>query len=316
MPGFEPDPQASNYRLGVDLGGSKIEAVLLGADNQVLSRLRVKTPAQDYNGILHAVRDIALAVEVEAGLSATQGLPIGIGTPGSRSPASGLMRNCNSTALNGRRLVEDLGKACSRPVRLANDADCFALSESRDGAAAGYASAFGVIIGTGVGAGITVNGALLCGPNALCGEWGHNRLPLERLQPLPKALRKPRPCYCGQENCVETWISGPGLALTHQQLHGTPLQLEQLQGNAGDQAHTLTLKLYAEMLAGALAEVVNILDPGVIVLGGGLSKLTPLYAWLPELLQGKVFSDVFGTPVLAAHHGDSSGVRGAAWLWP
>lgn len=305
------------YRLGIDLGGTKIEAVIMGESEQLIAKQRVANPQGDYPQLLHCIRSLCLSIEREVDVK--EPLPLGIGTPGSRSPATGLMRNCNSTVLNGQRLLEDLQVTCERPVRMANDADCFALSEATDGAGKGYASVFGVILGTGVGGGIVLNRRLLSGPNHLCGEWGHNRLALERLNDFPAAfagaLATPRPCYCGRENCVETWLSGPGMALTHRQLHGQAIDLSQLGTPQADSAHRRTLSLYCDMLATAMASVINLLDPGVIVLGGGLSQQAELYAALPRLIPTKVFSDSLVTPVLPAAHGDSSGVRGAAWLW-
>ena len=300
-------------RLGVDLGGSKIEAALLDGGAVLLAR-RVPTP-KDYGSVLAAVTRLCDAVENEAGLRA-RSLPLGIGTPGSASPHTGLLRNSNSTGLNGRALREDLERACARPVRMANDADCFTLSETRDGAAAGAACAFGVILGTGVGGGVTVGGRLLRGPNRVAGEWGHNRAPLERVTGLPSRLRgEPRPCYCGRRDCVETWLSGPGLAHTHRVLHGADLDAQALHGGdlSGDLADSVAV--HARVLAACLAQVVNILDPAVIVLGGGLSNLSPLYDLVPPALAEQVFGDCCSTAVRAAVHGDSSGVRGAAWLW-
>ncbi|MFK7829472.1 MAG: ROK family protein [Congregibacter sp.] len=302
------------HRLGLDLGGTKIEAVILNEDGNTLAQTRVATPGHDYSALLHCIRELIDSLEIEAGI--TTPLPLGIGTPGSRSPATGLMRNCNSTVLNGRALLEDLTEICRRPVRMANDADCFALSESRDGAGENATSVFGVILGTGVGGGIVIQRKLLAGPNRLCGEWGHNRLALERLADFPARLHRPRICYCGDKNCVETWLSGPGMALTHQQLHGQVLNIERIAASSSDAAHRHTLAIYCDMLATALASVINLLDPELIVLGGGLSKQSALYTRLPELLATKVFSDTLSTPVLPPKFGDSSGVRGAAWLWP
>jgi fructokinase len=312
----------SARRLGVDLGGSKIEAALLAPDGRVTVRQRRATPRGDYDATLDVINDLCLAVEAEAGLD--NRLPLGIGTPGSPSPQSGLMRNCNSTALNGRRLAQDLEQRCARPVRLANDADCFALSEASDGAGRGYHTVFGVILGTGVGGGICMGSQLLRGSNGIGGEWGHNRLPLERVAKLPDQLLTPRPCYCGRNDCIETWLSGPGLALSHELLHGQVFQPALAHAGAQSAAeaaaladkHRQTIDVYLRLLAAALATVVNILDPDAVVLGGGLSNMEQVYTSLPALLGEQVFSDCCNTDILPAAHGDSSGVRGAAWLWP
>jgi fructokinase len=299
--------------LGVDLGGTKIEAALLNRDGEVVHRKRSPTPIDSYAGLLSKIRRLCEDLESSAGLS--RPLPLGICTPGSPSPATGLMRNCNSTILNGQLLRADLESRCGRPVRIANDADCLVLSETSDGAGSSARSVFGVILGTGVGGGLFINGALLQGPNAVSGEWGHNRMPLERLPALPDQLLKPRPCYCGRLDCIETWLSGPGLALTHERLHREPINVEQLHSQQLDAKHRETLSAYTQMLAAALAGVINIVDPEVIVLGGGLSNIDVIYASMPDLLQAQVFSDISLTEVRAAQHGDSSGVRGAAWLW-
>jgi predicted NBD/HSP70 family sugar kinase len=308
-----PD-DANALRLGVDLGGSKIEAALLNGAGEVCVRRRVATPG-DYDAILTAIAQLCAAVEEEGGLDAGT-LPMGIGTPGSASPATGLMRNCNSTVLNGRALAEDLSLATGRRVRMANDADCFALSEARDGAGADEHIVFGVILGTGVGGGIVVGGGLLAGPNRITGEWGHNRLALERCPALPPALRAgPRRCYCGADDCVETWLSGAGLARTHEELHGEALDVAALHGRRIEGRLADTLDLYIELVGMALAAVVNVLDPAVVVLGGGLSNIDVLYDGLPGALGHHLFSDCSFTRLCRAHHGDSGGVRGAAWLW-
>jgi fructokinase len=303
-------------RLGVDLGGSKIEAALLDRDGAMAQRHRVATPAGDYDAILAAVRDLCDQVEAAAGAS-PRSLPLGIGTPGSRSPVDGRMRNCNSTALNGRRLHDDLETRCGRAVRLANDADCFALSEAHDGAGRGARCVLGLILGTGVGGGVVIGGQLLAGPNAVAGEWGHNALPLERAGGQAQALQgRRRNCYCGRANCVETWLSGPGLAQTHFDLHGLHLEDAQLYAAHPDDVFRRTLDVYADMLGAALATVVNILDPDVIVLGGGLSNISYIATALPAALASQVFSDCQRSAIRTAQHGDSSGVRGAARLWP
>ena len=305
---------AGQQLLGVDLGGTKIEAALLDVDGRMLRRRRVATPGQDYRTLLRAVAALCDGVDPPPA-SAPRRLPLGIGTPGSPSPLTGLMRNCNSTLLNGRALREDLTTATGRPVRIANDADCFALSEAGDGAGAGARSVLGLILGTGVGGGLVIEGRLLHGPNAVAGEWGHNRMPLERLPELPRALRRSRPCYCGRADCVETWLSGPGLAQTHRDLHGSDLAVAALHEAAPDEAHGQTIAVYTRLLAAALAAVVNVVDPEVVVLGGGLSNIAGIRERLPAALATQLFSDCLRTAVRRARHGDSSGVRGAAWLW-
>lgn len=299
--------------LGVDLGGTKIEAALLDSRGDVVARQRCATPEDNYQATLGAIAALIASLEKEAGVPAA--LPLGIATPGSPSPRSGLMRNCNSTALNGQALQKDLSVACQRPVRLANDANCFALSEATDGAAAGSASTFGVIIGTGVGGGICVNGTLLGGANSIAGEWGHNHFPRERLGSLPRSCAPARLCYCGRWDCVETWLSGPGIALTHAQLHGADVDPAVLASPSPDPLHSQTLELYHRCFAVALAGVINVLDPATVVLGGGLSNLPSLYREVPALLAAALFSDCCVTTLVQARHGDSSGVRGAAWLW-
>ena len=290
-------------RIGIDLGGTKIEGATLAVDGTLSQRIRVPTPQGDYAQTLEAVSDLA------AELDPAGGLPVGICTPGAISPASGLLRNSNSACLNGRPLLQDLESTLRRPVRIANDADCFALSEASDGAAAGSPSVFGVIIGTGTGGGIVINGNLLAGPNAIAGEWGHNPLPWPTSAELPGP-----PCYCGKRGCIETWLSGPGLARDH----GTAQTAEQVAtaAHAGDIAAQQTLTRYLDRMARALAVVINTLDPHTIVLGGGLSKIASLYTEVPPMLGEHLFSDTLRTRIVPPLHGDSSGVRGAAWLWP
>lgn len=301
-------------RLGVDLGGSKIEAAIIDEHGLRVGTLRAPSPIS-YDDTLFVIRDLTTAVETQCNVPAGS-LPLGIGTPGSVSPQSGLMRNCNSTHLNGRPLAEDLERVTGRAVRMANDADCFVLSETRDGAGAGAPSVFGVIMGTGIGGGLTVNGLLLAGANGIAGEWGHNRMPLERVVAFPKVLLgSTRACYCGRSNCVETWLSGPGLAQTHLDLHGENLDSRALREGHISTEMTDSLRIHRHMLAVALAQVVNVVDPSQIVLGGGLSNMAELYSELPELLADAIFSDHYATPIKRSMHGDSSGVRGAAWLW-
>jgi fructokinase len=294
-------------RIGVDLGGTKIEAVALDEGGGELARRRVETPGGGYEAVIAAVAELVGTLEARCGAASG----VGIGTPGSRSPLTGLIRNSNSQALNGRPLERDLEKALGRPVALANDADCFALSEATDGAGAGARTVFGVILGTGVGAGIVVGGRLLHGPNAVAGEWGHNPLPWPRPEELPGPA-----CYCGKSGCIETWLSGPGMAADHLREAGEQLTAEAIAAaaSAGEPHAELTLRRYEERLARALAHVINILDPHVIVLGGGLSKLQRLYRSVPALWGKHVFSEVVATRLLPPRHGDASGVRGAAWL--
>lgn len=273
-------------RLGIDLGGTKIEIIALADDGRELLRERVPTPRGDYAGTLAEIAGLVLSAEAKVGVGKTA--TVGVGIPGAESLTTGLIKNANSTWLIGQPLRADLGAALGRPVRLANDANCFALSEATDGAAAGAEVVFGVILGTGVGGGIVVNGQVLAGANAIAGEWGHNELAGETGM---------RPCYCGRTNCVETFLSGPALAA---------------DGGAADEA---AMQRYEHRLARALAQVINILDPEVIVLGGGVSNLDRLYDRVAQLWGEFVFSDTVATRLLKNKHGDSSGVRGAAWLW-
>ncbi len=296
-------------RIGIDLGGTKIEAIALGESGAALWRRRVATPAGDYAAILQTIQQLITQLETELGRRGS----IGIGTPGALSPATGRIKNANSVCLNGRPLLQDLQQCLDRPVRLANDADCFALSEAVDGAGAGTAVVFGVIIGTGTGGGIVVNGRLLSGPNAIAGEWGHNPLPW----PQPQELPGPE-CYCGKHGCIETWLSGPGLECSYRQQAGVSRPVPEILQAAqqGDRRAQDVLESYVDRMARGLASVINLLDPGVIVLGGGLSRLDFLYRRVPEQWARYVFSDRVDTRLLPARHGDSSGVRGAAWLWP
>jgi fructokinase len=282
-------------RIGVDLGGTKIEAIALDRDREVF-RKRIPSPRGDYRATIKAMASL---VE-EAGEGS-----VGVGIPGALSRTTGLVKNANSTWLNGRPLKQDLEQALGREVKLENDANCFALSEAADGAGKGARVVFGVILGTGVGGGIVVDGKLLTGVNAIAGEWGHNPLPL----PTPADLPLP-PCYCGRAGCIETYLSGPALAREHHRLAGVALSPEQIALQ-----HAESMDLYAERLARALASVINVVDPDVIVLGGGLSNAERLYQDLPALWSQYVFSDHVATRLARNVHGDSSGVRGAAWLW-
>ncbi|HEX5321240.1 MAG TPA: ROK family protein [Stellaceae bacterium] len=296
---------ANGFRIGIDLGGSKIEAALFDRAGTVLDRRRIATPSGDYAATVAAIAGLVAAIESKAGLRAT----VGIGIPGTIAARTGLVKNANSTCLIGRPLGRDVMAALDREVRFANDANCFALSEATDGAAAGCAAVFGAILGTGVGGGIVIDGRIVTGVNAIGGEWGHNPLPW----PGPDELPGP-PCYCGRRGCIETFLSGPGLAADH----GGGLTGPEIVGaaSAGDAAAQASLARYAERLARALASVINILDPEAIVLGGGLSQIEALYDEVPRLWRRWVFSDDIATRLLPPKHGDSSGVRGAAWLWP
>ncbi|MCC6869504.1 MAG: ROK family protein [Burkholderiales bacterium] len=300
------------YRLGIDLGGTKIEIVALAADGHCAWRQRVATPRGDYRGTLRAIA--ALVADAEAALGVTPGsCTAGIGTPGSLSPQTRRLRNSNSVCLNGEPIVDDLQALLRREVRIANDANCFAMSEAADGAGAGHAVVFGVILGTGVGAGIVVHGSMLAGCNGIAGEWGHNPLPWPRDDERPG-----RPCYCGRAGCIETWLSGPALEFDHGQATRQPMAAQAVvaRAAAGDVAAGAALARYEERLARALAHVINILDPDVIVLGGGMSNADSLYTRVPETWGRWIFSDHVTTRLVRNAHGDSSGVRGAACLWP
>ncbi len=301
-----PRPEA---RIGIDLGGTKIEGVALGADGAVLAGRRLPSPTGSYAATLDAVVALVLDLEREIGRPAT----VGVGIPGAVSPATGLVKNANSTWLIGHPFAKDLESRLDRPVRLDNDANCFAVSEATDGAAAGADPVFGVILGTGVGGGLIVGGRPVVGASAIAGEWGHNPLPRMTDAERPGAL-----CYCGRRGCVETFLSGPSLARDHHEATGQRLTAREIaQGaDAGDTAALATMDRYAERLARALATVVNIVDPEVIVLGGGVSNIARLYRVLPELLRREVFTDQVAVRVVPPKHGDASGVRGAAWLWP
>ena len=292
-------------RIGIDLGGSKIEIIALGDDGRVLLRERVATPQGDYAATVRAVASLVEAAEQQAGARGT----VGIGIPGAESLVSELIKNANSTCLIGQPLRRDLQELLQREVRIANDANCFALSEAADGSGAGAQVVFGVILGTGVGGGIVIDGKLLTGANAIAGEWGHNTMPGEHHRDT---------CYCGRKGCVELYLSGPGLAADHRGATDTDLSAAEiaLRATVGDSSCGATLQRYEARLARALAQVINILDPDVIVLGGGLSNMDRLYANVPRLWAGHVFSDQVATRLLKHRHGDSSGVRGAAWLWP
>ena len=294
-------------RIGVDLGGTKIEAVVLDDAGAVRFRRRVPTPRGDYDGTVTAIATLVEEAEREAGPCT-----VGIGMPGVISPATGLVKNANSTWLNGRSLREDLATCLGREIRLANDANCFALSEAVDGAGAGHACVFGVIIGTGTGGGIVIEGRVLTGANAIAGEWGHNPIP------WPTQAELPGPeCYCGRRGCIESYLSGPGLARDHLEFSGSALSAEEIVRGAGegDDVCGQTVRRYEERMARALASIINVIDPDVIVLGGGMSNIRSLYERVPLLWGSFVFSDHVATRLVPNRHGDASGVRGAAWLW-
>jgi len=295
-------------RIGVDLGGTKIEAIAIDRDGRDRARRRVPAPRDRYAATLAAITTLVEGIERESGEPAR----VGVGMPGALSPATGLVKNANSVWLNGRPLREDLERLLHRPLRFANDANCFALSEARDGTGTGVRTVFGVILGTGTGGGVVVDGRVLSGPNAIAGEWGHNPLPWPRPDEWPGAA-----CYCGRSGCIETFLSGPGIARDHREATGETLDAATIAARAadGDERCESTLARYEDRLARALASVVNLLDPDVIVLGGGLSNLGRLYDAVPAAWGPWVFSDRVDTAVRPPRHGDASGVRGAAWLW-
>jgi len=296
-------------RIGIDLGGTKISAIALDDDGRELARHRSPTPQGDYVATLGAIADLVRRLEADLGRRGS----VGVGTPGAISPATGRLRNANSFWLNGRRLDHDLSHDLDRPVRIANDADCFTLSEARDGSAAGARTVFGVIIGTGTGGGLSVDGRLLAGPNAIAGEWGHNPLPW----PTPDELPGPA-CYCGKHGCIETFLSGPGLSADHARVTGEVLDAPVIAAAAakGERQAKATLHRHSDRMARALATVINLVDPDVIVLGGGLSNLADLYHSLPTLILPHLFAEQLATEIVPPRYGDDSGVRGAAWLWP
>jgi fructokinase len=296
-------------RIGIDLGGTKIEGIALDPQGGERARLRVATPPGDYQAIVAAIAALVVDLERQLGRHGT----VGVGIPGTISPASGLVKGANTVALIGKPFDRDLSRALERPVRVANDANCFALSEAGDGAAAGARVVFGVIVGTGTGGGVVVDGQVLAGPDGIAGEWGHNPLP------WPDDDERPGPdCYCGKAGCIETFLSGPGMARDHfrhtgERLAGPEIAVRAAAGDAGASA---TLARYADRMARGLATIINVLDPDVVVLGGGMSNVTPLYQAVPAAWGRYVFSDTVRTELRPPRHGDASGVRGAAWLWP
>ena len=298
---------ASSLRLGVDLGGTKIEIIALDASGQELLRRRVATPQGDYQGTITKAVDLIEAVEVELG----QRGQIGFGIPGAESLVNGLIKNANSNCLIGKHLRSDLQMRLHREIFIENDANCFVLSEAVDGAGQDASVVFGVILGTGVGGGVVAHGRVLSGVNRIAGEWGHNPLPYPEEETLLSSV-----CYCGRQGCIETWLSGPGMTADHQRHTGETVLPPTLVARAeqGDAACDATLRRYERRLAKALSGVINILDPDVIVLGGGLSNIDRFYSNIPELWKATIFSDQVRTRLCRNHHGDSSGVRGAAWL--
>jgi len=313
-------------RIGIDLGGTKIELVALSTAGEVVFQRRVDTPKDDYNAVIDA---ISLLVETASdALHFPSNQPLGIGTPGAISLKTGLMMNCNSTCLDGRALQEDLARRTTRPVRIANDADCFTLSEACDGHATDESVVFGVILGTGVGGGIVVNKSLLQGVNAITGEWGHIALPSDRLDGFK--LNRGRTCSCGKADCVETWLAGPSFQHSFQQLAreksvvgdikvqhipNSPAEIVKA-ARSGNKIAAECLEQYCNLLALALSSVINVLDPGIIVFGGGMSNVDEIYQRVPNYLSRYIFADTVNTRFVKARYGDSSGVRGAAWLWP
>jgi fructokinase len=294
--------------IGIDWGGTKLEAIALSPGGETLARLRVPTPKGDYGGCIAAVARLVSDIESATGRTGS----VGIGIPGAISPSTGLVMNANSTWSIGQALDRDLAHVLGRPVRVENDANCFAVSEAVDGAGAGAHVVWGVIIGTGAGSGIAVDGRALGGRNRIAGEWGHNPLP------RPTDAERPGPpCYCGRRGCIETFVSGTGFERDHAARTGSTLAGPEIVARmrAGDASALATYEAYLDRLARAIAEAVNLLDPDVIVLGGGMSNVDELYADLPDRIRPHVFADAFTTPVLKHRHGDSSGVRGAAWLW-
>ncbi len=294
-------------RIGVDLGGTKIEALALGDDGRELARKRVDTPRDDYTGTLEAIASLVRSVQASAGGGSAT---VGMGIPGTIRAANGLVKNANSTWLNGKPLAADISRLLGTEVRVQNDANCLAVSEASDGAARGHKVVFGVILGTGCGGGLVLEGKAHAGPNGVAGEWGHNPLPW----PSPQEYPGPA-CYCGRSGCLEQWVSGTGIAADHLRVTGQALTTRQI-GEEPDAAASATLTRFEDRLARGLASVVHVLDPDVVVVGGGVSRLPRIYKNLPALVQKYSFGGDFDTPIVPAEYGDSSGVRGAAWLWP
>ena len=299
----------NGLRIGIDLGGTKIEGRVFDAAGRELDRLRVSTPREDYLGTVHAIADVATSLETRVGSKGT----VGVGIPGSIVKSTGLVKNANSTWLNGMPLEADLTRHMGREVRCANDANCLAVSEATDGAGAGFPVVFGVILGTGCGGGVAINGRVHGGPNGIGGEWGHNALPMQRPEEFPGP-----PCYCGQVGCMEKWVSGTGLEQDYLRTTGEPMRGPEIVrlSESGDATAEAALQRLEDRLARGLSNVMNLLDPDCIVVGGGLSHLDRIYANLPALIAAYTFGKGCETPIRKAIHGDASGVRGAAWLWP
>lgn len=304
-----PEIVRNTMRIGIDVGGTKIEFIALDSDGAELHRHRVPTPRNDYQGTVRALAEGVRQIEAKLARKGT----VGLGIPGTISGITGLVKNANSTWLNGKPLDQDLGSALGRPVRCANDANCLAVSEATDGAGAGKHLVFAVILGTGCGGGVAVNGRVHAGRNGVAGEWGHNPLPWQTAEEYPGS-----PCYCGRSGCVETWISGTGLEKDYERATGAALRGEEIiaRSDAGEAQALAAVARLENRLARSLGYVINLIDPDVIVLGGGLSRVSRLYTDIPPDLKNWVFGREADTPVLPAKHGDSSGVRGAAWLWP
>lgn len=299
----------TEMRIGIDLGGTKIEALAIDNQGVELARHRIDTPRDDYDATIMAMVGLVRRLEEQTGRTGT----VGAGIPGSISRITGLVKNANSTWLNGRPLDRDLTAALGREVRLANDANCFAVSEATDGAAAGKHVVFGVILGTGCGGGVAIAGRVHAGPNGVAGEWGHNPLPWQKPEEYPGPM-----CYCGKQGCMEMWVSGTGIALDYRTVTGRARTTQEIvsEFEAGDREATAAIERFEDRLARGLAQVINILDPDVIVIGGGVSRVEHIYQELPKKLPKYVFGGEASTLVLPAVFGDSSGVRGAAWLWP
>jgi fructokinase len=296
-------------RIGIDLGGTKIEALAIDDDGVELVRYRVDTPRDDYDATVMAMVELVRRIEKETENKGS----VGAGIPGSISGINGLVKNANSTWLNGRPLDKDFALALGREVRIANDANCFAVSEATDGAAAGKHVVFGVILGTGCGGGVAIDARVQTGPNSVAGEWGHNPLPWQ----TPEEFPGPK-CYCGRQGCMEMWVSGTGISLDYKNLTGRMCTAREIvaEFEMGNPDATDVIERFEDRLARGLAQVINVLDPDVIVIGGGVSRVKRIYEELPKKLPSYVFGGEVSTPVLPAMYGDSSGVRGAAWLWP
>ena len=302
-------PKDNSFRIGVDLGGTKIEFIALERDGVELQRHRIATPRQDYDGTVRAIADGVKEMEKQLGRTAT----VGVGMPGTISTQTGLVKNANSTWLIGKPFDKDLSRALDREVRCSNDANCLAVSEATDGTGSGKHVVFAVIVGPGCGGGIAVDGRVHSGSNGVAGEWGHNTLPYMRAEEFPGPA-----CYCGRNGCIETWISGTGLEKDYERATKTSLRGPEIlaRSDAGEPAALAALDRFEDRLARGLAGVINLLDPDVIVMGGGASQISRIYKNVPELLKQYVFGKEADTPLVPAKHGDSSGVRGAAWLWP